>query len=142
MKNLFFLAITLFITTGCMNQPNNNMVEQNTVPETAAVSLKDTPLPKESGFPASTVSADQKRIFEPPKQLTLKKTSVQTKCFLPSIIAVDTNPPQQSVVHKVPNKTTSEDFFSKKSQFFTCKTNVETVLQGAEGTTLTIPKDC
>ena len=105
MKNLFFLVLTLFITNGCLNQPNNNVVEQNTVSETAAVSLKDTPSPKESGFPSSTVSADQKRIFEPPKQLTLKKTSVQTRCFLPSIITIDTNPPQQSfgIVKVVPS---------------------------------------
>ena len=125
-----------------MNQPTNNSVEQNTIPETSAVSLKNTPSPKELGFPSSRVSADQSRIFDPPNQLIIKKKSIQKRGFLPSIITIDSNTHHESVVNKLPSETISENVSPKKSQFFTCKTNVETVLQGAEGTTLTIPKDC
>ncbi len=132
MKNLFFLAITLFITNGCINQPNNNGAEKNTVTETTAVALKDTP----------SVSADQNRFFDPPKQSTVKKKSEKRQCALPALIIVDSTPPQNSIVDKIPTKTFSKSISPKKSQFFTCKTNVETVLQGAEGITLTIPPDC
>ncbi len=141
MKNLkpSFFAFTLFLLNSCVNQQPNNVVEQIKMDETS-LSVKESP---------PSVSVAQKDTFETPKKITLQKTPI-SRCYLPTKITIeqDSNKVQSATNIAAPIKEATSkaamisSIFTKKSQFFTCKTDIEIVLRGNEGTTLTIPKDC
>ncbi len=122
-----------------MNQQPNNVVEQIKMDETS-LSVKESP---------PSVSVAQKDTFETPKKITLQKTPI-SRCYLPTKITIeqDSNKVQSATNIAAPIKEATSkaamisSIFTKKSQFFTCKTDIEIVLCGNEGTTLTIPKDC
>jgi TonB family protein len=119
MKNLLLilLAFTFGILKGCVDTPPKNVVEETTIIETSTVQADITP----------SVYTIQKSIFEYKPSLT----TLHTAGFAPPLVTIDSN-----------ENPISENIFTKKSQFFTIKTDVETIVKGAEGATLTIPKDC
>ena len=141
MKNLrpFLFAFSLFLIQSCMNQQPNNFVEETKTPETVLNLNENTP-------PVSTAQTDT---FDLTKKVSSQKMS-NRRCDLPSIITIEQDNPDVPTTTNVATpitetslKTASISSIStKKSQYFTCKTDIETVLKGAEGTTLTIPKDC
>lgn len=122
-----------------MNQQPNNVVEETKMPETA-LNLKESP---------PSVSDIKKDTFDVIKKITSPKTSF-VRCYFPPIITMEQETHDVlSTTHssQLPEEVNSQkasisSIFTKKSQFFTCKTDIETVLRGNEGTTLTIPKDC
>lgn len=144
MKNLslFFLALVLFITICCQNNPqSNNTVEKAQVIADTSFFLKNTP---------PSVSLMQNGTVDTRKQLPEKKGLLSTRCYLPPIITVEQEEytPSNAInaetmmVSKNNFAPASDNVFNKKSQFFTFNANQETILHGAEGTTLTIPTDC
>ncbi len=121
MKNLFpiLLLFGLFCLIGCQNpQPKNGVIRDSV--ESQTIQNDTTP----------SVSMGLKPSFEPPKPL-LPKSGIFNRCRLPFVVTIDSN-----------ETAASESNLTKKSQFFTIKTDVETTVKGAEGTTLTIPADC
>ena len=144
MKNLslFFLALVLFITIGCQNNPqSNNTVEKAQVIADTSSFLKNTP---------PSVFLMQNGTVDTRKQLPEKKGPLSTRCYLPPIITVEQEEytPSNAInaetmmVLKNNFAPASDNVFNKKSQFFTFNAHQETILQGSEGTTLTIPTDC
>ena len=144
MKNLiaFLLAFSLFILNGCMNQQPKNVVEQN---------VSKTPSNSDDIY--HPVSVIQKDTFSFYKKYLSKKPPLSMMGY--SVPYVTIEPTEKAILSTKSNdsttntilpkmlfKTSSESVFNKKSQFFTFKAGVETVLKGAEGTTLTIPADC
>lgn len=141
MKNLrpFLFAFSLFLIQSCVNQQPNNVVEETKTPETT-LNLKES---------APSVSDLKKDTFGVIKKVTSPKTSF-VRCYFPPIITMEqdthdvlsTTHSSQSSEEADLQKESISSISTKKSQFFTCKTDIETVLKGAEGTTLTIPKGC
>ena len=124
MKNPFpiLLVSTLFYLNSCLNPQSNNVAEQSQTVETPPIQV-DTP---------PSVSTVQNDALMPLKLPPLVSHKVaQTRCSLPFVVTIDSS-----------EKRISETAFSKKSQIFTFKTNIETVLRATEGTTLTVPADC
>lgn len=122
-----------------MNQQPNNVVEQTKMGETPLSLNESTP----------SVTPVQKDTFDVLKKIVLQKTPI-SRCYLPTKITIgqDSHAVHLSTHLSQPSeevnsqKSSISNVFTKKSQFFTCKTDIETVLRGNEGTTLTIPKDC
>ena len=139
MKNHISLFAFVFSIIGCVNNPPpKNAVEQ------VQIALAPS-LPKDStSFSQDkSTSVAQNAAFQTSKITRMKKHPLSKKTYLPPIITLEPNfvvPPQTVAQSDSFVKNTNN--FSKKSQFFTVKSNIETVLKGEEGTTLTIPSDC
>lgn len=138
---LFSFAFVLFITIGCRNNPQpNNTVEQASTKDSTSVSKNSTP----------SVSLVQNDTIKVTKQILVKKIPLSTRCYLPPVIKFEqeNDTPSKDIntetlmVSKNNVAPKSDNVFNKKSQFFTFNAHQETILQGNEGTILTIPTDC
>ncbi len=123
MKNLFLIQLVfdLLYLNSCHNQQPKTVVEQTAIVETPTIQTDMPP----------SVSATKTDVLFPQKPLPPKNKIAQKGCFLPPVVTIDSS-----------ENPISENSFIKKSQFFTIKTDAETIVKGAEGTTLTIPNDC
>lgn len=137
MKNLVILLISFILfTISCADPQTKNVVEQKDLDKTA-ISQNSPP----------SVSITQNDTATNQNLISIKKTPL-SKTGNPSVKITpesESASPSSNTIAATPKSSadqTNESIFNKKSQVFTFKTHVETVLRATEGTTLTVPADC